>query len=176
MKILRNVAVLLLLCTLLSGCRLHGRNLPDYRERDFRAEVRLDFLEVPVYAEVLAERAEGAAYATLRHVRLLSPPSLVGIELFCEGDAVILSRDGIQIATAGAMTWWDACALLCAEGALRSVCNTEWEGLSLDYAEISSGVGVVEVYRDLDTGIPKRICEGERALTVIRFEEVVART
>ncbi len=176
MKILRNMTVLLLLCVLLVGCRPSGRNLPDYRARDFRAEVRLEFGEVDVYAEVLAEREENAAYATLRHVRLLAPPSISGIELTLEGETVILARDGIRTPAAGATVWWDACTLLCAEGTLRSVCDTEWEGLSLDYAEIRSGARMVELYREPETGIPKRIVDGETELTVIRFEGVQART
>ncbi len=176
MKILRNAALVLLLCALLGGCRAGYRDLPDYRARDFRAEVRMDLGEIPVYAEVLAERAEGAVYATLRGVRLLAPPSLAGIELSCEDGTVMLSRDGIRTAAAGAGAWWETCALLCAEGVLRSVCDTEWEGLPLDYAEITSGDRVVEVYREIETGNPKRLCEGDRSLTVIRFEGVQART
>ena len=176
MKILRNVATWILLCAMLAGCRAGRRNLPDYREGDFRAEVRIDLGELPVYAEVAAERAEGATYAALREVRLLAPPSLAGIVLTCEDGTVMLSRDGIRTAAAGAVAFWEACVLLCAEGALRSVCDTEWEGLALDYAEITSDTRVVEVYRDPETGIPKRLCEGNTSLTVIRFERVQART
>ena len=175
MKILRNAVVWLWVCVALVGCRSRGANLPDYRVCDFRAEVRVELGEEPFYAEVLAEQDEGEAYAVLRHVRLLAPPALAGIELTVEEGAVVLARDGICEASAGAEAWWNACSLLCAEGVIRSVCEREWEGLPLDYAEISSGERVMGVYRDARTGIPKRICLDETVLTVIRWEETRAR-
>ena len=176
MKIQRGTALVLFLCVLLGGCRAGRRGLPDYRTCDFRAEVRMDLGEGTAYAEILADRGEGATPATLREVRVLAPPSVAGIVLSCEDGTVMLSRDGIHTAAAGAVAFWEACALLCADGSLRSVCDTEWEGLVLDYAEITSDTRTVEIYRDPETGIPKRACEGGVALTVIRFEGIQART
>ena len=84
MKIQRGAALVLFLCVLLGGCRAGRRGLPDYRACDFRAEVRMDLGEGTAYAEILADRGEGATHATLREVRLLAPPSLGGIMLSCE--------------------------------------------------------------------------------------------
>ncbi len=174
MKILRNMALVLLLLTLLVGCRPCGRLTADYRESPFRAEIRFERGGVTVYAEAETTRTDGVL--TLSSLRLLAPPSLAGIELVREGESLILLRDGLRTSSVGAGEWWETASLLCAAGKLCYVCDTEWEGLSLEYAEITEGDCVYEVLREAETGIPKRISSGERSLTVIRFEGVQART
>ena len=173
MKILRFFTGLLIFLPILAGCRSVGVATPDYRERAFRAEVRICQQGMTVYAEVEAERV-GEEIA-LSHVRLLFPPSVAGIEIFYEADAPILVRDGLRMPSYGAEGWWEVASLLCAEGTMRYVCNTEFEGLALEYAEIDDGERTVSVFREKGTGIPKRVTDGTRELTVIRFEPIEAR-
>jgi len=173
MKILRIAVAVLVVALLLVGCRPTGRAAADYRERPFRAEVRWERGGVTVYAEAETVMENGALM--LSYVRLLAPPSLAGIEMRMENGALVLLRDGIRMTATGAKAWWETVSLLCASGSLTYVCDTEWAGLSLEYAEISDGEAVVEVLREPTTGVPKRITQGEISLTVIRFEPIVAR-
>lgn len=173
MKIIRCVAIVLVLMAVLGGCHPTGRATDDYRRRAFRAEVRFTSGEVTVYAEVETEQ-EGEG-VSLSRARLLAPPSLAGIELVRKEGELLLLRDGLEMHTAGAQGWWDTLSLLCASGTLRYICDTELAGLSLEYAEITDGTRTVEVLRERETGIPKRITEGDRSLTVIRFEPIEAR-
>ena len=173
MKILRNFILLLMVAAMLVGCRATGRGTPDYRTEPFRAEIRWDCEGVTVYAEIETMLADGVL--SLYSLRLLSPPTLAGIELICENGKLVLAREGIRMTAVGAAGWWKSASLLCNAGELRYVCDTEWEGLALEYAEITDGTRVTEVLREPNTGIPKRLAEGENALTVIRFEPITVR-
>ena len=137
----------------------------------FRAEIRFASEGVTVYAEVETALVDGTPVPS--RVRLLAPPSLAGIELSREDGEIVLIRDDIRTPSVGAQRWWEMAALLCVSGKLRYVCDVEWAGLSLEYAESDAGH---EVYREAVTGIPKRICMGERELTVIRFVRTPARS
>lgn len=173
MKILRNILALGMSLLLLVGCRPTGHRTADYRETPFRAEIRFEAGGVAVYAEVETALADGVLHS--ERVRLLAPPSLAGITLEREGETIVLVRDGMRIPCPGAAHWWEMASLLCAEGTLHYVCEAELEGLSLDYAEILDGERVYEIYRERETGIPKRIATGEHEVTVIRFERIEAR-
>lgn len=173
MKILRNFLLLLTVATLLVGCRGTGKGTPDYRMEPFCAEVRWERDGVTVCAETETAWEDGVL--TLSSLRLLSPPSLSGIEVTRANGKLVLVREGICMTASGAEEWWETASLLCAVGEMHYVCDTEWEGLSLEYAEIGDGTRVVEVLREPNTGIPKRIAEGALALTVIRFEPITER-
>lgn len=173
MKILRIAVTLLVMMAMLVGCRPTGRATVDYRERPFRAEVKWERGGVTVYAE--AETAMDNGMVGLSSLRLLAPPSVEGIEVVRENGELILMRDGLRISSVGATDWWETASLLCATGSMKYVCKTEWEGLSLEYAEITDGTSVIEILREPETGIPKRITYGDCALTVIRFESFEAR-
>lgn len=173
MKILRISVIFLMLTVLLVGCRGAGPATPDYRASPFRAEVRWESGGISTYAELETAWENGAL--VLSSVRLLAPPSLEGITLRCENGEIVLVRDGLDMTAAGAARWWETASLVCAAGTLSYVCDTEWQGLALEYAEIADGEGVVEVLRERTTGTPVRIACGERVLTVIRFEAIGAR-
>ena len=173
MKILRTVLGILLLLSMLGGCRPMRRMEADYRTHAFRAEIRFSAGEVTVYAEMETVLQDGVLVPS--SVRLLAPPSLAGIVLERQGEELLLLRDGIRTPCAGAVAWWETASLLCASGAMHYVCDTELEGLPLAYAEIGEGTDAYGVYCERETGIPKKITKGERALTVIRFERLEAR-
>ena len=124
-------------------------------------------------AEVVTEYAteEGGALR-VSEMTFCEPPLLSGMRVFEKDGELCVSRDGIQMACVGATEWWSAVSVLCAEGELRGVCDTELSGLSVQYAELKHGEEVYEVYRLFETGEPKRIVWGEHELTVIRFEAI----
>ena len=87
----------------------------------------------------------------------------------------MMARDGVRMSAAGGEDWWEIASLLVAEGEMRYVCLTDWEGLSLEYAEIRNGTRTIEVLREPKTGVLRRLADGEVVLTVIRFESIEAR-
>ena len=173
MKILRMLGALLVVTGMLVGCRANGNATADYRERPFRAEVRWE--REGGYGCADLETAIENGLLVLSHVRLLAPPSLEGIVLSRKDGKTVLERDGMSVSSAGADGFWSCAALICAEGRMRYVCDTDWEGLSFEYAEIVAGERVIEILREPNTGIPKRMSEGDVSLTVIRFEPIEAR-
>ena len=159
----------LCLCLCMSMC-LCGCTpaLPDHRERSFCATVSFENEGTRVCAEVEG-LAEDGGRARLVRVTLSAPSALAGAILTEREDGPILSLEGIETPAVGLSSIWQRCALLCAEGGMREVCDTEWEGRSVRYAEIGEGQGRVCLWRDPETGIPLRVAQGEHVLTVERF-------
>lgn len=175
-RIFRLLLVVSLAMGLLAGCRHLERNLPDYRARPFRAEVRWSMGGVTMCAEVVTEFASENGRLAVSEILFSEPPSLAGIRVWKKDGVLSISRDGVEIPCEAANEWYSAVSVLCAEGELRGVCETELSGLSVQYAEIKDGETVYEVYRLSHTGEPKRIVCGENELTVIRFEAIEEET
>lgn len=167
MKIL-GVVLCACLCLSLGGC-VGVRALPDYRDTDFCATVRFESEGVTVYAEIEAVCAEVGGRATLRRVTLSEPSALSGAILEALEGRIAMRVEGVTAISAGAEAIWQTCRMVCAEGTLREVCDTELGDTRVRYSEIGEGDARVGVWRDIQTGLPIRFEQGARQVTVIRF-------
>ncbi len=168
MERIRLYAVLLclplIIAALLSGCG--GKSaLPDYRNDAFSAVV-----EWKAGALSIKARVESDGQGTLR-IELTEPKELSGMILLAEGERRRVSCGDAEMEATGLETLFETVGLLLPAGERRVVCETEWEGERVMYAEIE-GEKRVELYLDPESGVPIGVVCGERVLRVRAFESV----
>ena len=174
-KLLLRVVQTVLSLVLVLSCVSCGRaRLPaDYRMAAFDARVSWTVEGLSVLAVLRADApVEGA-----RGIRMemISPQTLSG---------VVLTRQEGQWRVACGELETDAsllreltafAELLLPMGEITPVCETEWQGETVLYAEIVHNTEegekcVYELYLDLETGEPRSIRQGERALEIRSFQ------
>ena len=164
-------ALLLLSLILFPSCAAK-RSLPDYRAAAFSVELRWETEGQTVYAH--AEYEAPSPDGTVRNFRLrfTAPESMKGMTLTRKGEHITLERDGLLCDGSKCSALLSVADLLITEGTIKSLGNTEWNGLTLRYAEIRDTEGeVISLLLDPESGSPKQAVRKDTTLTVLRFEK-----
>lgn len=152
----------LILAAVLSGC--DGKNsIPDYRDTPFSATVEWMAGELLIVAQVEAD-LQGSL-----KIELIEPEELSGIRLLSEGERRRILCGETELNGESMAPLFETVGLLLPVGERRVICETEWEGERVMYAEIE-GVKRVELYLKPDSGVPVGLVCGDRALRVRSFE------
>jgi hypothetical protein len=175
MEKLKPYLALLLLSSMLPLLVCCGRSssLPDYRGTSFSAELRWESEGQTVSA--IAEYGPPTEGEAPRELSLFftSPDALKDARLVRRGERVTFTLHGLTVDGASFDSLLSVAELLLTEGVIESVCDTEWEGLSLRYAEIKTSDGrLLSLWLDPSDGAPKRLQCGNVDLTVLHFSRI----
>lgn len=153
--------LLVALWVALFGC---GARLPDdYRDRPFTALV---FWQTNGTAVTARFETDGTGKTEMV---LTSPEGLAGVTLTAEGEKRTL-RCGHAVLEGGyAQPLFDVMALMLPVGERRAVCEAEWGGERVWYAEITGDVPT-ELYLSRERGVPVALRRGEICLEILEFE------
>ena len=164
MERLRGSGVWLLMLLLLFapiGC---GRQSlpPDYRDAPFSARIGWEENGEELEARVI-RGADGEVV-----LELLEPEGLRGITLVSVGGRLLIRCGETEMDGSPWEPLFSVTELLLPRGERRAVCQTKWEGEDVLYVEIEQTE--IELYVDMESGIPKEIRRGGRALRILSFE------
>ncbi len=170
MRILKIVLGIMLLAGILCGCDGRSTAIPDFREKDFRAEIRWsrDGMILCANLTVTSEKSEENSRQKLR-LEFLSPDSLSGLCVEETNGEIILSRNQMQISLPGAEGFLSVARLLTASGERTDKGDIERNGIMFRRMEIRNGSEVYEYELEKDTGIPKKISGDGTEAEIIRF-------
>ncbi len=155
------LCAVLILGGLLGGCG--GKNtLPDYRDYAFRARVSWNVGELGMEAVAVSD-----LQGSLR-IELTEPKELSGLVLLLEGERRSVLCADTEVDGAGMAPLFETVELLLPVGERDVICQTEWEGESVMYAETEEKG--VELYLDPHSGAPVGVVRGDTTVRVLSFE------